>query len=237
MNYAAIAVLCLVACAAPAGPVAHAETPAAAPAQAASGPAPPAALPRGGDSASLSPADAPAGAYHIDPPHSKVFWSLRHMGMGLFTARFDTVSGTLNWNPQHPENSTITATIAANSIDTGVLDEHGQRAFDAEIANLALGAEQNPNITFVSRAIRLTGPTSGLITGDLTLHGQTHPVTLEAQFEGSRYVLLIGKQKIAFSARTIIDRSQWGASFANPIRNSAPGNEVEIRIQAEFIKD
>jgi polyisoprenoid-binding protein YceI len=186
---------------------------------------------------SLNPAEAPAGAYTLDSRHASVLWRIRHMGLGLFTARFDTLSGTLNFDPAHPENSSINVTIAANSVNTGVLNADGQRAFDHEIANNVLGAEANPNITFVSRSIQLTGPTTGLITGDLTLHGQTHPVTLEASFEGGRFVQFFGKHVIAFSGRTMIDRSQWGASFANPVINGTTGNMVEILIAAEFRKD
>ena len=204
----------------------------------ASGPASPiaATLAPGGDT-SLNPADAPAGTYTLDPRHASVVWRIRHLGLSAYTARFDTVSGALNFDSLHPENASINVTIAANSVSTGLVNAQGQRAFDQEIANGVLGAESNPNITFTSRSIQLTGPTTGLISGDLSLRGQTHPVTLEASFEGGRFVQFFGKHVIAFSARTIIDRSQWGAAFANPLANGAAGNNVEILISAEFRKD
>jgi polyisoprenoid-binding protein YceI len=185
-----------------------------------------------GDGTSLNPADAPAGAYTMDSRHASVVWRLRHLGLGLYTARFDTVAGTLNFDPQNPANSSINATIAANSISTGLLNREGQRAFDGEIVE-ALGAEANPTITFASRSITRTGPTTGLITGDLTLNGQTHPVTLEANFHGGRFIALRGKHGIAFSARTIIQRSQWGVTQWGMLT----GDDVEILIDAEFIKD
>lgn len=194
-----------------------------------------AAVPPGADT-SLNAADAPSGAYTLDSRHASVVWRIRHMGLGLYTARFDTIAGTLNFDSAHPENSSINVTIAANSVSTGLVDGQGHRAFDQEIANNILGAEANPNITFVSRSVQVTGPTTGLITGDLTLHGQTHPVTLEASFEGGRFVQFFGKHVIAFSGRTMIDRSQWGAGFANPIMNGTTGNQVEILISAEFGK-
>ncbi len=195
-----------------------------------------AALPPGADT-SLNPADAPAGAYTLDSRHASVTWRIRHMGLGIYAARFDTIAGALNFDPAHPENSTINVTIAAASVSTGLVNAQGQRAFDQEIANNVLGAEANPTITFVSRSIQLTGPTTGLITGDLTLRGQTHPVTLDASFEGGRFVQFFGKHVIAFSGRAIIDRSQWGAGFANPLINATTGNTVEILIAAEFRKD
>ncbi|MEZ5996542.1 MAG: YceI family protein [Hyphomonadaceae bacterium] len=184
------------------------------------------------DGTSLNPADAPAGAYTMDPRHASVVWRVRHTGLSLFTARFDTFEGALNFDPQNPANSSVTASIAANSVSTNVVNRNGEHAFDHDIAN-TLGAEANPNITFVSRSIELTGPTTGLITGDLTLNGQTHPATLEASFHGGRFIQLRGKNVIAFSARTIINRSQWG------VTNWAlfTGDQVEILIDAEFIKD
>lgn len=208
-----------------------------APAQAPAGPAPgasaspvPAALPAA--DASRDPADAPAGAYSLDSRHASVIWRVRHTGLGLYTARFDTISGTLNFDPQNPANSSISVTIAASSVSTGLLNREGQRAFDGEIAN-ALGAQANPNITFVSRSIQVTGPAAGLITGDLTLNGQTHPVTLEASFHGGRFVQVRGKHVLAFSGRTIIRRSEWGVGEWRPF----VGDEVEIIVDAEFIKD
>jgi polyisoprenoid-binding protein YceI len=182
--------------------------------------------------ASRNPADAPAGAYTLDARHASVVWRIRHLGLGLYTARFDTISGALNFDPQNPANSSVNVTIAANSVSTGLLNREGQRAFDGEIAN-TLGATANPNITFVSRSIQVTSPTTGLITGDLTLNGQTHPITLEASFHGGRYVQIRQKHQLAFSGRTIIRRSEWG------VTNWAlfTGDEVEILVDAEFIKD
>ncbi len=100
-----------------------------------------------------------------------------------------------------------------------------------------LGAEANPNIRFVSRSIQITGPAAGLINGDLTLHGQTHPVTLQASFEGGRFVQFTGKHVIAFTGRAMIERSQWGANFANPLIDGTTSNQVEILIAAEFDKN
>jgi polyisoprenoid-binding protein YceI len=186
---------------------------------------------------SANPADAPSGAYTLDSRHASVIWRIRHMGLGIFTARFDTISGALNFDSANPAASSIDVTIAANSVSTGVLNGQGERAFDREIAENVLGAGEHPNIRFVSRSVEVTGPTTGRIVGDLTLRGQTHPVTLDATFEGGRFVQFFGKHVVAFSARTMIDRSQWGASFGNPMINGTTGNDVEILIAAEFRKD
>ena len=60
---------------------------------------------------------------------------------------------------------------------------------------------------------------------------------MEANFEGGRFVQFAGKHIIAFTGRTMIERSQWGANFANPIVDGTTTNQVEILIAAEFRKD
>ncbi|MGE0596523.1 MAG: YceI family protein [Hyphomonadaceae bacterium] len=202
-------------------------------AQAGAAIAPPAALPADA-SASLDPAEAPAGAYTLDPRHASVTWRVRHTGVGIYVARFDAIAATLNFDPQNPAASSLDAVIDANSVNTGLVNDDGERAFDREIAEV-LGAESAPQIRFVSRSIELTGPASGLIEGDLTLNGQTHPATLEAQFQGGRFVQLRGKHVLAFSGRTIINRREWDAGSL--IFNQFAGDEVEILIEAEFVKD
>jgi|CXWL01.1.fsa_nt_gi polyisoprenoid-binding protein YceI len=195
----------------------------------------PAVLPQASDT-SLDATQAPAGAYRLDARHASVIWRIRHMGLSPFTARFDTISGTLNLDPAAIANSSVDITIAANSVSTAVLNRDGQRTFDQQIAREAFAAEANPDIRFVSRSITATGPTTGLITGDLTLHGATHPATLEARFEGGRVDPLRGGYVVAFTGRTIIDRTQWGAHLGNPIADQTIGDDVEILISAEFVK-
>lgn len=191
-----------------------------------------AALP-GDAGASLNPADAPAGAYRLDPRHASVIWRVRHTGLGVYTARFDTIAGELTFDPQNPAASHVDVTIDANSVSTGLLNARGERSFDREIAEV-LGAGANPQIHFVSRSITATGPTTGLIQGDLTLNGQTHPVTLETQFQGGRFVQLRNANALAFSGRTIISRAQWGVGSV--IFDQFAGDAVEILIEAEFVK-
>ncbi len=194
------------------------------------------ALGRTGD-ASLDPAQSPSGAYSLDGRHVSVTWRLRHLDLSLFTARFDTVSGALNWNNADVAASTLNVSIAANSVNTGVLNDRGERAFDREIHEQVLGSARNPTITFVSRSIERTGSETGLITGDLTLNGVTSPVVIDARFEGGRFIAFRQKHAIGFSGRTIIKRSDFNANLSNPLANGAAGDEVEILIQVEFLKD
>lgn len=207
------------------------------PAPAPSAPAAPVqtALPLGAG-ASTAIAEQPAGAYALDGRHMSVAWKVRHAGVGIFVARFDTVSGALNLDTANPTASTLTVTVAANSVNTGVLSREGTRAFDEEIHKQAFGSAAHPEIKFVSRSIQRTGPTTGVVVGDLTLKGVTKPLTLQATFEGGRFVQFRGKQVIAFTARGAFNRKDFGASLSNPMADSFASDLVELDLAAEFIQ-
>jgi polyisoprenoid-binding protein YceI len=190
-----------------------------------------------GEGASRVASEQPAGAYTLDGRHASVIWRLRHAGVGIFAARFDTIAGTLNFDPANPAASTIAVTIAANSVNTGVLGRDGARSFDNEIHTQVFGSAANPEIKFVSRSIAVTGPTTGTILGDLTLKGVTKPVTIDATFEGGRFLAFRGKQVMAFTGRTVINRKDFGASLGNPMADGFASDLVEIQIAAEFLKD
>jgi polyisoprenoid-binding protein YceI len=180
-------------------------------------------------------ADMPAGEYALDPRHTSVLWRIRHWGLSTYTGRFDTVSGALNFDAASPAQSSVSARIPLASISTGLLNRAGERAFDRDIAAY-LGAAANPDIVFESRRVEVTSATTGRIHGDLSFNGQTHPVTLETVFEGGRVIPTSSRPTLAFTARTIIRRSQWLAGTP-PLHNSAsPGDEVEIIISAEFAR-
>jgi polyisoprenoid-binding protein YceI len=173
--------------------------------------------------------DEPGGAYRMDSRHASVLFRIRHMGLTWFTARFDTKEATLELDRDDPSRSRLTASVDATSVDTGVLNREGERAFDAQIGR-ALGGGQ---ITFASTAIERTGETTARVTGDLSMNGQTHPATLDVRFEGSTTDLLRGANRVlGFSAVGEIDRTQWGVEDWDAFT----GETVQIVIEAEFVK-
>jgi len=176
--------------------------------------------------------DLPAGVYRLDPRHATVIFRIRHMGLSWFTARFDTEAGELTLDPEDPSRSRVTASLDATSVNTGVLNRDGERAFDRQIAR-ALGAERTPQITFTSTSIERTGAHTARVTGDLTMNGQTYPAVLVVTFDGAAVDPLRGGQTVlGFSAHGQIDRSQWGVTEWSAFA----GNEVQIVIEAEFVK-
>lgn len=224
MRYAAVAAACfLAACASVEG--AGNQPPAFV-----TGAAAPTASP-GGD-APAAAVDLPAGAYRLDPRHASVLFRIRHMDLAWFTARFETVAGALELDPQDPTRSQLTASVEAGSVNTNIVNAQGERSFDRSIGR-ALGGEAAPTISFVSTHVERTGPNRARVTGDLTMNGQTHPATLEATFDGARVdPLRGGNMVLGFSAYGVIDRTQWGVNEWRAFT----GNEVQIVIEAEFVK-
>lgn len=175
-----------------------------------------------------SPLAAPAGEYVLDNTHASVVWSLSHAGLSNFTARFDEISGALDFDPESPQNSRVDIRIAANSVNTGLPD------FDNTIATSGnyLDADTYPEIRFVSTSIEITGENKGLITGDLTLRGVTKPVTLDTVFNGAGKSFGNPGQTLGFSATTEFNRSDWGMDYL--IRLANIGDTITLRIEAEF---
>ena len=174
-----------------------------------------------------SPSAAPAGNYKLDPKHASVTWSLSHAGLSNYTARFDTISGALNFDPDSPQNSTVDIRIDPNSVNTGLA------AFDTEIAisGKYLDAKTYSEIRFISESITLTGDNSGLITGTLTLKGVTKPVTLDVTFNGAGKSFGHPGKTLGFSAKTSFKRSDFNIGHLVAF---GIGDEVSLRIETEF---
>jgi polyisoprenoid-binding protein YceI len=177
-------------------------------------------------------AEAPAGVYNLDPSHASVTWRVAHLGLSLYTGRFDKISGALTLDPANPIASKLETAIAANSVSTGHRDGQGQAGFDAKIAKDALGAETHPTIKFVSASAVRATPNSGTITGDLTLNGVTKPVTLDVTYNGGRKHPFNGRYVVGFSGETTIKRSEFGVDDWA----MAVGDDVQILIQVEFVQ-
>ena len=175
----------------------------------------------------VNPVNAPAGTYRLDPRHWSVSFDVEHLGYARFVMRFDRVRATLDAVPAAPEKSRVTASSEAASIDTNVPE------LDRLVAGPdMLDAARHPEIRFESRNIRRTGARTGEMTGDLTIGGRTRPVTLAVTFNGSAPNPLTGADVLGFSAQGRLDRSAWGLNAWWP----AVGNEVRVRIEAEFVR-
>lgn len=197
---------------------------------------PPAATPPASAPAQNTPAatEATPGAYTLDKAHSSLITRVDHLSFSKFTGRFARWDAQLQLDPSHPEQAQLTVTIDPASFEAdnpppGFLDLlHGPQFFDVR---------QFPQMGFRSTSIELTGANTARITGDLTLHGVTRPVTLDATFNGG----YAGNQfdrnaRVGFSAHGVLQRSAFNMGYGVPPPGTTMGvgDEVEFVIETEF---
>ena len=169
---------------------------------------------------------APAGVYANDPGHSYITFSYSHMGYSKPTIRWGSWKAELNWNPAAPEESSVTATIDVDSVDTGVekLDAHLRSGDFFE-------SETYPTIEFKSASLETTGPNEGRMTGDLTIKGVTKPITLDVRINRAADDGFAKAYKLGFSAKGKLNRSDFGVDLYVPMVS----DEIELSIESEFV--
>jgi polyisoprenoid-binding protein YceI len=180
------------------------------------------------------PLDIPGGTYTLDKPHTSLVFRVNHLGFSRFTARFTDIDAKLQIDPKHPQQAKLDVTIDPNSIAS---DNPPAGFLDMLRGAQWLNATSFPKITYRATKIDMTGPRAARITGDLSLHGETHPVVLEATFNGG-YAghPLDPSARIGFSAHGSFNRSQFGMGFGVPAPGSTMGvsDEVDMTIETEF---
>ena len=179
-------------------------------------------------STDADPADSPAGHYQMDPHHWTISFEVDHLGYSRFLMRFDQATADLDFDPADPERSKVAVDIQSASIDTNAAE------LDALVkAGPMLDVANYPDIRFQSRTLHRTGKSTGEMTGELTIKGETRPVTLAVVFNGGGKNPLTGDDTIGFSAVGSFDRGKFGLANWYP----AVGAELQIRIEAEFVKN
>ena len=171
------------------------------------------------------PAEVRAGVYKLDPAHSKITWSVDHMGFSTYVGQFSGVDADLRLDPKNPGASTLAATVKTDSVGTfhDGLDEH-LKSPDF------LDTTRHPVASFRSTNIRLLDADTARITGDLTLRGVTKPVVMEADFRQAGVNPLDKTYTVGFDGKAEIKRSDFGVSYGLP----AVGDEVTLHLAAEF---
>ena len=180
-------------------------------------------LPTAAFAATQTAADLPAGAYALDKKHASVTARVLHMGVSYYAVRFDTFDASFTYDPANPSGAKVKASVDATSLDVGA--PYGRR-----FADEFLDATKNPVVSFVSTQIvpAADGKTATM-TGNLTLHGMTKPVTFNVTFVGVGHGLF-GGTITGFSAVARIKRSDFGSTFLLNL----VGDDTEIDIDAEF---
>ena len=168
------------------------------------------------------------GAYELDPDHAALIFRVDHLGFSEFIGRFERFDAGLDFDPEKPQAARINAVIDMTSLDVGN-DEFAETLKGAQWFD----APRFPEARFISTAIEITGENAGTMTGDLTLRGETAPVTLSVTFNGgARDRLRRGAYVVGFSATGAFDRNAFGVDrFSGVV-----GDQVSIEIEAEFIR-
>jgi len=159
----------------------------------------------------------------VDPVHSTAQFTARHFGIVpvIGTIPIEKASVALNAGSQIPVG--VSAVLDVSKVDT----HNDMRDGDIRSAHY-FNVASTPDIRFVSTKIEGTDPKHFTITGDLTMHGETHPVALDAQVIASGKSPR-GRSIIAYGATVTIDRTQWGMTYGPLI----VGNSVDISLNIE----
>ena len=171
------------------------------------------------------------GKWTFDPYHTQVEFSAKHLGMMTVRGRFNEVTVTGEMLPENPDRSHFEATIKVESLNT----HNEQRDKDLKSSNF-LELEKYPTITFKSTKIAHAGGDKYRVTGDLTIKGNTHPVTLEAVKYGEFRDERMG-HRIGYAAQTEIQRRDFGLTFDMVLDGKLiVSKEIQINIEGELVE-
>lgn len=166
-------------------------------------------------------------AWQLDDSHTRVGFSVDHMGFSTTMGHFSDVKGMVNYDITAPNKTSMNFTIATDSIDTNwdARDEHLKKA---EFFNVA----KYPTMTFKSTQVTFINPQQAKVTGDFTLLGQTKPLTLNVTLNKIANSPLTKKPVVGFRATGTIDRAAYGmTAYAEGITTNVP-----IQIDGELVE-
>jgi polyisoprenoid-binding protein YceI len=171
------------------------------------------------------------GTWEIDPAHTILGFSARHAMVAKVRGKFNEFSGSFTIDGANPTNSKADLTIQAGSIDTGQADRDGHLK-----SGDFLDAEQFPAVTFTSTSIAVSGD-SIKVTGDLTIHGVTKPVTIDYEFTGISQDPW-GNTKIGFEGHAKINRKEFGLVWNAALETGGVlvGEDIKLELDVEATK-
>jgi len=173
------------------------------------------------------PAAVQAGTYALETNHARVLFAVSHMGFSTWYGDFSGATGSLTLDPKNPAAASLSVTIPVASVTTT------NTKLDGELKSADwFDAAKFPTISFKSTAVTLTSPTTALVAGNVTFHGVTKPVTLQATFKASGANVMTKAFTIGFEVKGKLKRTDFGVATYVPLI----GDDVELIISAPFEK-
>lgn len=172
------------------------------------------------------------GTYVLDPSHSRIGFISRHAMIAKVRGSFDAYEGTATIDGANPAASSLTVTIQAASVDTRDANRDGHLAspdfFDAETY---------PTITFVATGFDVVDDATVEVTGDLTIKGVTHAVTVPFEF-GGEATDPFGNARIGFEGQVTVNRRDWGLTWNAALETGGVlvGEKVVLEFEVSAIK-
>jgi len=166
--------------------------------------------------------------FQIDKAHSEATFQVRHL-ISKVRGRFSDFDGTIDFDQARPEQSQVSVTIRAASIDTGVADRDKHLRSDDFFA-----VDKYPTLTFVSTTIAPKGGNRYEVTGDLTMRGVTKSIVLPIEFLGAATDPW-GNQKVAFEGEVTLNRKDYGLNWNAAIETGGflVGDEVKVSLSIQ----
>jgi polyisoprenoid-binding protein YceI len=171
--------------------------------------------------------------YTIDPSHSSIRFSIRHMMVSNVRGAFSGVKGTIIHDVDNPTNSSLEAEIDVSSLSTHdeKRDEHLKSADFFE-------TEKYPTMKFVSTKVEKVNDSEYKVTGDLTIHGVTKPTVLTVDEVSPEGKDPWGNTRIGASAKGKVNRKDFGLAWSAPLETGGVlvGDEVKLEFDIEAVK-
>jgi len=171
-------------------------------------------------------------SWQIDQAHSHIQFAVRHMMISTVRGEFEKFNGTIDFDPENPEQSQVSVRIDAASINTRQPDRDNHlRSADF------LNVEEYPVLLFESKRIERLGDNRGRVVGDLTIRGVTREVVLDVEYAGMARSPW-GTTSAGFSATTTLDRKEWGLTWNQALETGGVlvGDKIKVDIELELVK-
>lgn len=171
-------------------------------------------------------------SWQIDPSHSHITFTVRHMMISKVRGRFEAFSGSVNFDEANPANTTVNIEVDLTSVNTRDEKRDGHLKspdfFDVE---------KYPTMTFLSNRVEQIDAHNGRLYGNLTIKGISKEIVLEVTYAGTAKSPW-GIVSAGFSARGAVNRKEWGLNWNQALETGGVlvGDEINIEIELELVE-